>query len=101
MAHRAEDVFDAGPWCGDTPVALLLCLGDRFAGAAFALDMNAPARLRQCRFALCARVTAVGMHVARLVLFRSSRSSKTVVSATAALVMITLRTSLWRLSMLA
>jgi hypothetical protein len=39
VANGAEDVFDAGPWRGDLAVALLLRVGDRFVGTAFALDL--------------------------------------------------------------
>jgi len=43
VAHGAEDVFDAGAWRGDPVVALLLRVGNRFVGTAFALDLYAPA----------------------------------------------------------
>ena len=59
----AEDVLDAGPWCGDAPIALLLRLRDRLGGAAFTLDLNAPPRICQCRFALGAGVATVGIDV--------------------------------------
>jgi hypothetical protein len=39
VTHGAEDVFDASTWCGDTAVALFLCLGDRLVGTSFALDL--------------------------------------------------------------
>jgi hypothetical protein len=64
MAHGAEDVFDAGPWRGDPAVALLLRIGDRFVGTAFALDLYAPSSRCQRRFALGTRVAAVGVDVA-------------------------------------
>src|SRR5471032_3625623 len=41
LRQRAEHVFDTRAWCGDTAVALLLCIGDAFGGAAFALDIHA------------------------------------------------------------
>jgi hypothetical protein len=63
VAHGAEDVFDAGAWRRDPAVALLLRVGDRFVGAAFALDLYAPASRFQRRFALGTRVAAVGEDV--------------------------------------
>jgi hypothetical protein len=44
VTHGAENVFDAGPWRGDPAVALLLRIGDRFVGTAFALDLDTPAK---------------------------------------------------------
>lgn len=64
VAHGAEDVSDAGQWCGDPAVALLLRVRDRFVGTAFALDLYTPASRRQRLFSLGTRVAAVGVDVA-------------------------------------
>src|SRR5471032_133647 len=56
-------MFDAGAWCSDTAVALLLGLGDRLGGTAFALDLHSPASRCQRGFALGARVTAIRIDV--------------------------------------
>jgi hypothetical protein len=93
VAHGAEDMFDAGPPRGYSTVALFLRVRDRLVGTAFALDLDAPASRCQRRFTLGTRVTAVGVDVAAGV-FGSSSSSNTTLSETAALVMMTLRTSL-------
>jgi hypothetical protein len=64
LCQRAEHMFDAGARRGDTAVAPLLCFRDAVRGIAFALDVHAPAGLRQVLFALDAGVAAIGIHIA-------------------------------------
>ena len=64
VTHGTEDVLDASPWCGDTAVALFLCLGDRLVGTSFALDLYAPSSRCERRFTLGARLTSVGIDIA-------------------------------------
>lgn len=64
LRQRAEHVFDSGTWRCDAAVTLLLCIRDAFGGAAFALDLYAPACLFQPRFPFGGRVAAIGVDIA-------------------------------------
>ncbi|WP_435759285.1 hypothetical protein [Massilia sp. CMS3.1] len=57
-------MFDTGTRRGDSPVALLLRVGDRLGRTAFALDLDAPASRCQRCLALGNRIATVGVDVA-------------------------------------
>src|SRR5471030_371327 len=60
----AQDVFDAGTRRGDATVALLLGVGDALGGAAFALDVDAPACLLERCFSFRSGVPAISINIA-------------------------------------
>lgn len=64
LRQARKHMLDAGARAGDTPVAALLGLGQRFVLAAFALDMHAPAFVGQPLFALLIDVALVGVDIA-------------------------------------
>jgi hypothetical protein len=67
-------MFDARSRCGDTAIALLLGLGNTLRSMPSVLDVDAPASLLQVRFSFNAGIAAVGMHVAAVVVSKSSGS---------------------------
>src|SRR5471030_3516530 len=67
LRQRAEHVLDTGAWCGDTAVALLLCIGDTLVALPLSwisLDMHTPAILFQLRLPFGGGVTAISMYIA-------------------------------------